>query len=324
MVSQDGEVDLSPGLSRATLDMLIAEAEGAKAVERSVRAKATRDARGDVTTASQPPYGYRLARAGDVGQVTAERPDPQRVVLVPNPDEPLKPILDAVRETRGNVARAAKLLNERGVATRSGRPWDPRSLGRIVDREARGLRGRRGPRGVRIPAGRSPLSRLVVCHCGQVMTPNAARKEVICAVGHKVGTAEHGRWVAREWRILDYLREQTADLRGTVGERVYAADETSKQRAELEAERRRLGIALADDAIDEAEYRRRMDRVKADLAKLADADDDYRITVEMRGRLVKWESLEEDPVAFGDQLRDVVREVRLDEAMQPVGISLRA
>lgn len=313
------------------LRAVFAEEELERAKARSATTTRLRERRGDTTTASQPPYGHRLARAGDVGMVTPERPDPRRVVLVPNPDEPLQPVLDAVRDAKRNIARAAKLLNARGVPSRSGRPWDPRSLGRIIDREAPRLRSRRvtieGADGRtitrRVPAGRHPLSRLVRCHCSTWMTPNANRNEVICSLGHKVGKQTHGRWAARERHILAFLREHTADLRGRTGTRTYATDESAIRREELEAEKRRLGIALADDAIAESDYRERMERVKAELAGLAEADDEITVRVHQRGRLVKWELLESDREALGEQLREVVREVRVDEAMMPVGISLR-
>lgn len=320
LIDQNGEVDLTPGLSKSAIDLLVAEAEGEKAKERSARANATQTARGD--RFGHPPYGYSAAREEGTGRVT----------FVPNPDEPLEPIFAAVKETRGKILTACRLLNERGIRTRGGTPWDPKTVTRILKREGQDhLRTRpvafTGPDGEtrtrRVPVGAHPLSRLVRCHCGTWLTPNRLRKELICYKGHRVGKETHGRWAARERHILDYLREHTADLRGRIQTDTHATDEAATRRQALEAEKRRLGIALADDAIDPDDYRTRMDRVKADLAALADAPDEYVIRVHHSGRLVRWELLDTDPEALGEQLRAVVRWAQLDEAMMPVGIALR-
>lgn len=225
IVDQTGEDRASEdGEDTALFEAWAAQKEHRKAKERSARAKATREARGDLRAdrsgrltlpGSAAPYGWQQARAGEVGLIGSDFPDPRRVVLVPNPQEPLEPILQAVKETKGNIARAAKLLNERGVPSRSGRPWSPRTVDRIIDREAPRLRVRRvrieraGEMvTVRVPAGRHPLSRLVRCHCGTVMTPNANRKEVVCSTGHKVGTAVHADgWPASDTSSTSYDRK---------------------------------------------------------------------------------------------------------------------
>jgi hypothetical protein len=67
------------------LRAVFAEEELERAKARSAATTRLRERRGDATTASQPPYGYRLATAGDVGLTDADRPDPQRVVVVPRP-----------------------------------------------------------------------------------------------------------------------------------------------------------------------------------------------------------------------------------------------
>jgi DNA invertase Pin-like site-specific DNA recombinase len=76
----------------------------------------------------QPGYGYRFAKHAKG----------ERVVLEPNPDEPLEPVLAVVRETRGNISAACKLLTARGVPTRSGEAWHSRTLKRIVIRVGEG------------------------------------------------------------------------------------------------------------------------------------------------------------------------------------------
>jgi hypothetical protein len=98
--------------------------------------------------------------------------------------------------------------------------------------------------------------------------------------------------------------------------------DSAKQRTDLEARRRKLGIALADDAISEDDYRRRMDAIKRDLAKL---DDEVAVEGEWTGfsprtPLVDWTA---DDATVGEQLRRVVRVVRLGADMRPAEVELR-
>ncbi|MEJ7804163.1 MAG: recombinase family protein, partial [Candidatus Limnocylindria bacterium] len=188
LFGEQGEIDLSPGLSPGTIAALVAEAEREKAIERSARAAATQAARGDEAIGGHgAPYGYRRARAGELGLPG----DPARIVVVRDPDEPVEPILAAAKETAGNVMAAARLLNECGVPTRSGAAWSTRTVARVLDTEDATRVRRAGERRRRGPSD-APLSRLVACHCGQLMTPGRDRRtrrwsEVYCHVGHRAG-----------------------------------------------------------------------------------------------------------------------------------------
>lgn len=307
------------------LRAVFAEEELERAKSRSARTREIRERRGDATVGGHAaPYGSMWARAGDVGMVTSEHPDPRRVVVVPNPDEPVEVILDAVRESRGNVLRAAKLLNERGVPSRGGRSWEPRTISRILD--SRGVsRGRRGANGSRRRSpSDAPLSRLVECPCGTLMTPTRdprtkAWASLYCGRGHKLGVKVHGPYVARARYIEDRLREELAGQESKTYRPTATVDATTT-RAALEARKRKLGIALADEAIDEDDYRERMDAVKAELADLDD-DDVLGPTITMKTRKVDWTAPVE---VVGEQLRRLVRVVRLGADMLPVEVVLRA
>jgi hypothetical protein len=323
-VIADGvDYSASENRDRLIFEAWAAEKELERAKERSARTVAIRRGRGDVTTGGHAaPYGQMWARAGDVGMDG----DPRRIVAIDNPDEPMEPLLDAIKATKGNVLQAARRLNDLGVPTRSGRPWDPRVLTRALDRVG-AIRARRGAsvKGRRRAASDAPLSRLVQCHCGATMTPERDRRNglwlgLVCAPGRKLGLAAHGRTVARSRHVMDRLKADIHYSRITI-EKAGRSD-PSKDRGRLDATKRKLGIALADDAISEHEYRRRMDAVKRDIAKL---DDEVTVESEWTGfsprtPLVDWTA---DDATIGDQLRRVVRVVRLDKDMMPAEVELR-
>lgn len=329
-VIADG-VDYSAAENRDRLifEAWAAEKELERAKERSARTKRLREMRGDATVGGHAaPYGQMWARAGDVGMDG----DPRRIVVVDNPDEPMQPLLDAIEATKGNALRAARLLNERGVPTRTGAPWDHRVLTRALDRIG-AHRAKRGPN----PNGRrraptdAPLSRLVECHCGATMTPEMDPRKrakgdphpwlvLTCAPGRKAGREAHGAYIARARHVMERLQDEIRV--STVRVERPAATDTTKRRADLEAKRRKLGIALADDAISEEEYRKRMDAIKAELAKL---DDDALAADEWAGfsgrePLVSWDA---DDATVGEQLRRVVRVVRMGEDMKPREVEYR-
>lgn len=314
---------------RLIFEAWAAEKELERAKERSARTVAIRRGRGDATTGGHAaPYGQMWLRAGDVGMDG----DPRRVVVVDNPDEPVQPLLDAIRDTKGNVLRAARLLNERGVPTRSGALWDHRVLARALDRLG-AHRSKRGPNpnGRRRAPNDAPLSRLVECHCGATMTPEMdPRKRVkgdphpwlvlTCAPGRKAGKDVHGPYIARARHIMERLRDEIRVSRITI-ERSAPTD-SARARADLEARKRKLGIALADDAISEDDYRSRMDAIKRDIAKLDDdviAEDEW-VGFGPRTPLVEWDA---DDATVGEQLRRVVRVVRLGEDMRPREVEYR-
>jgi DNA invertase Pin-like site-specific DNA recombinase len=312
------------GFDLAVIEMLFSDKEGRKAEERSARAAVTMASR--AYTLGKPPYGWRVAWLvdGETVDVKPEKRADIRRVFVPNPEEPLQPLLDTVRETRGNVLRAARLLNERGIPSRSGRPWSARTLSRVLDREGV-VRAKYGARVRRAPST-APLARLVACHCGQLMTPVRDRRtgrwsELYCAVGHKAGVAEHGRYTARARHVIDRLRSEKPLRRSYI--HIIKRDkveDAAEQRAKLEAKRRHLGMALADDAIEEDEYRRQMDEVKRAIADLEDQIDSDWIGFGPLTPIIPWDG---DGEALGTALRQRVRVVRLDAQMMPSEVEWR-
>jgi hypothetical protein len=156
------------------------------------------------------------------------------------------------------------------------------------------------------------------------MTPERDRRNgkwlaLVCAPGRKAGLAAHGRTVARARHVMDRLRDDL-HFRRVVIQRSAPTD-TARQRADLEARKRKLGMALADDAISETEYRTRMDAVKRDLAALDDATPvESEWTGTSREPLVDWDA---DDAALGERLRTLVRSVKLGEDMTPAAVEFR-
>ena len=305
-----------------------AEEELDRAKARAARTVEIRTRRGDVTTGGHAaPYGQMWVRAGEAGMDG----DPRRIVAVENPDEPTEPLLDAIRATKGNVLRAARRLNEQGVPTRSGAPWDHRVLSGALDRIG-AIRARRPsyPRSRRRGPSDAPLSRLVECHCGATMTPEMDPRKrasgdprpwlvLTCAPGRKAGVEAHGRYVARSRHVMEALRREVP-RRFSIAI-IRATADTSERRTSLEAELERIGWAVADGLLTREQSRDRSERIRAELASLGDDGDGGEwVGFGPKTPLVDWDAPDAD---LGEQLRRVVRVVRLGSDMLPSEVELR-
>jgi DNA invertase Pin-like site-specific DNA recombinase len=318
LVDSLGEMVGEQGEDRVMMELWAAKKELRRAKERSAFTKSIRARRGDVMRDGQPLLGGNFAAYGYKRVRDRNDQNGQRIIEVANPEEPVQPLIEAARETRGNVLQAAKLLNARGIASRSGRPWSSRTLSRVLDREGV-VRGKYGARLRRAPST-APLARLVACHCGQLMTPVRDRRtgrwsELYCAVGHKVGVGDHGRYVARARHVMERLHSEKP-LRVS---RIHIlkrakVEDAAAQRTALEEKRRRLGVVFTDGALDEDDYRRQVDDVKRALAELDEEADADWIGFGPLTPIVPWDGDEEE---LGAALRQRVRVVRLDKEMHP-------
>jgi DNA invertase Pin-like site-specific DNA recombinase len=308
VVAADTDYSAPENKDRLIFEAWLAERELDAAKRRAAATIRMRRGRGDAM--GQPPYGYRFAR------------EDGRVVLVEDPDRPVQPVLDAVHEARGNTAEAVRLLNDRGVPSRYGREWAAPALRGFLRRlgetppEAKKARRTRTGR-MAMP---QPLSKLLVCHCGQVMTP-LARGDAYCYVGARMGKARHGRYIARQRHVFDFLKKELhysrVDLRGT---RTSGAG-AEEQRVALEEKRRRLGVSYADGAFDDDEYARRKEAIGREIDALPEPDAWVPGPgFGKRTPIVDWSA---GPDELGEQLRRVVREVRLGEDMKPVAAEWR-
>jgi DNA invertase Pin-like site-specific DNA recombinase len=252
-------------------------------------------------------YGFRL-----------ERHAAGAIVTVPDPDRPLEPVLEAVREA-GSILGACMLLNARGVPVpqgpsaerrHNGTHWHPTPLRRIVERNAPELLPKAGPSGRRQPSRGSALAQLLVCHCGHVLTPEPTARAYRCTVAHRTGGEGHGRSWVSERALMPWIRTEAARF-------VPPGDEgPGDAPVDLEAERarivetfRRVSRAYVAGGIGEEEYTRAERDRDAALEALTDVPD-----IATFGPL-DWSA---PPEAVNAVLRAMWRSVRLGEDMRPI------
>ena len=230
---------------------------------RAAGAMAERRKRGDYI--GRAGYGFRLAR-NEAGAI----------VPVPDPDRPLEPILEAVRETGGNVLAACKLLNARGVPVPQGPSaerrlngsghWHPWPLRKIVERNAPELISLKGPSGRRTPTN-ALFAQLLVCHCGHVLTPEKAeagrwrRAAYRCTVGNRIGRLAHGPLFVTEAALLPWIRDEIAHLDLGI-DAVELATGNAAERVRLAGRRERFAEMYGNGDVT----RERFEEVKAEVA----------------------------------------------------------
>jgi DNA invertase Pin-like site-specific DNA recombinase len=264
-----------------------------KAKKRARAARDARRARGD--RFGHAPYGF-LHVHDETG----------RIIRVPDPDRPVEPVLDVVREA-GSILGAVKLLNARGIASPKGRTWHPSALTRVVEHNAPELLPRKGPTGRRQPT-RAVLGQLLRCHCGTVLTPNVVRGQYYCNAGKVAGAAKHGKYNVREIDLMPWIEAEADRLTPDI-DAVRMGQDMSRRRETLEEDRRRAGVRYAARAMTDDEFAAEVARLDADLASL----DDRVAVVEIPAIDWTWE-----PVAINTVLRALWERVELGDDMRPV------
>jgi DNA invertase Pin-like site-specific DNA recombinase len=235
--------------------------------------------------------------------------DPER------PDEDLMAVLAAF-DKAGSFLGAAKRLTKTGVPTRLGKPWDTKSVSRIVRRARPDLRvnGRRGA------SAKAPrlFTGLLRCQCGQILT---SMPRADASVGYYCRTAHldsgHSRpYMVAETKIRAWAEDTLVDMRRIVIERGTLPDAGAIQArlAQLDAKRARYVEMYADGTITKAERDRRIALIAADRVK-AQASLDVRGagTLFLRPQ-VDWAA---DPATINDQLRQVWSAILLNGGMLP-------
>lgn len=290
----------------AEITAVFAGLELRTAKTRAAGALAIRQARGDHI--GRAGYGQKLAR-NEAGAI----------VTVPDPEHPLEPILDAVREA-GSILGACKLLNERKVPvpgkprTNGDRPiWHPTPLRRIIERNAPELVPPAGPSGRRTPT-HSALAQLLTCHCGHVLTPEPARKGYRCTMGNRTGRDTHGAMWVSERAILPALQAEAAHLR-VPGDAVKMAETVGGRSGAIRARLARYAELYAEGTIDRERYDTEKARANRDLAGLAAETTALAIPT-----AIDWTW---SPETLNTVLRALWAEVRLDRTMHVVSIDWR-
>jgi len=267
-----------------------------KAKKRAMAAQDARRARGD--RFGHPPYGSKHVK-DETG----------RIVRVPDPSQPLDPILDAYREA-GTILGTVKLLNARGIPSPKGKTWHTSALTRIIERSAPELLPRKGASGKRIRPTRnsSVLAQLVRCHCGATMTPNTVRRQLYCSRGVTLGRQKHGRYVATEAYLLPWIKEEAARLAPNI-DLVRIAEQNAARRDALEAQRERLGWAVTDGLLTRDQARAKAEAIDEELATLADREEVIEVPQ------VDWTW---PPAELNAVLRSLFAYIELDRSMRPI------
>lgn len=291
--------DRSPmALAFAQITAVFSELELNTAKARSQAVAARRVSRGDHF--GKPPYGSQTVREAD-----------GRVALVPDPEQPIEPLLAAVREA-GSVLGACKLIEARGIpAPYGGKAWSTASLTLILQREAPELVNRIGPSGRRQPS-RALLGQLVKCHCGQTMTPDS-RGGLYCYKGTRGGVKAHGPYHVSERALLPWIVAEAGRLQVPVD--VAEVGDQSAERAALEAEREQLGDKLLARLWSSDKIAARAAAIDAELDALDDAQ-----TLQEVPQAIDWAW---QPAALGEALRAMWRHVQLNRDMRPVAAEWR-
>lgn len=262
-----------------------------KAKKRSRAAREARIARGD--RFGHPPYGFRHAKDAS-----------GRIVRELDPSEPVAPLLVAYREA-GTILGAVRLLNERKIPAAKGGRWYTSALTRVLEAHAPELLPKRGASGARIHAS-AALSQIIRCHCGHVMTPNTHRRQLYCSRG--TVTPGHGRYTVQEKALTPWVREEAARLR-VPADAVTMAAEHDALRADLEAQRERLGWDVVTKALGPEKAEAAIAKINAEL----DALDAAAQVVDIPHLDWSWPPSEVNAV-----LRAMWTCIQLGDDMQPV------
>ena len=310
VTQREGEVrhDTPDEWLRFTTLATFAEYELRVIKKRSQGAIERRTARGDAL--GKPPYGYRFGRD-----------DTKRVILLPDPQQPLQPVLDAFSEA-GSFNAAARLLNERNFPAPRGGKWAGNVVNRVVRRERPGLVPRHRSEARVAPRGTHLFTRLLRCSCGRMMTPRQNRRIVT-----KYGTygpytgyqcyqgrhdPDHPRPYMVSERVIREWAEREASRLAPDLDVVTMGERSAQRRADLEAARERLGWAVADGLLTRERAAERAGEIAAELEQLDDAETAVALSSILP---IDWSAPHDKLNAV---LRAMWERIEVDERMRPV------
>jgi DNA invertase Pin-like site-specific DNA recombinase len=250
-------------------------------------------------------YGFRFART-PTGQ--HQRNEKGATIIEADPDRPLAPIIEAVREA-GSILGGAKRLQAQGILSPDGTPvWGSTTLRRIIERNAPELLPAAGPTGRRTPT-HSTLAQLLVCHCGHVLTPEPLRRSYRCTIGNRTGRDVHGPGWVSEKSLLPFVRAEAA--RARIPANVVEVREGDKARqADLAKRRARIVESFIDGLIAKDDRDARLAAIDAEIESLEASE-----TLLDFDPRIDWTW---PPEQINRVLRTFWRSIQLDEAMRPV------
>lgn len=271
--------------SQLELNTAKARAKGALEARRS---------RGDAL--GQAPYGYKHARVDG------------RLVRVPDPSQPVEPILAAYRKA-GSVLGACRLLEDAAIpAPRGGKRWATSLVTRIIEEHAPDVLPRRSLTGQRTPT-KATLAQLLRCpFCGTTLTPNAARGQYYCRHGAR-DRAVHPRYALTERDVMPWIEAEAARFAPPF-DAASMSNEAEARRETLEAKRARWIEQYGEGLIDKSERDRRLAVIDRELDDVSIRADTLAVIPEA----VDWDSAPDKLNAF---LRSIWQYIELDANMQP-------
>ena len=219
-------------------------------------------------------------------------------------------VVAAFREA-GSVQGAARLLNARGIPTRSGQPWGSTTI--------RGLLARTGVRPTLVRPGAKAAAPfmfygLLHCHCGHVLTGSRYRNgsdpgytAYKCHFRHTV--PGHGLGAVPEKRLLPWAKEEAARLAIPI-DTIAVQTQDEVRRAALAAKRDRWLEQYAEGIASKAERDAGLRAVTAELEAL-----DNRVAVVQVPPAVDWSW---DAKSLNAVLSTLWSEIRLDDALRPI------
>ena len=305
----DGDDPTAEGF--AWIGAVFGRIELLKSKKRNRASMASRRARGDAL--GKPPYGYRFGRA-----------DGGRVILEPEPSEPVAPVLDAYREA-GTFAGAARLLNARGIPARHAPSWAGNVVRRVVLHAMPEV-----SREIRKPGRRArhtwTLAGLLRCECGTTLTARETMTRTKYGTfGPYIGyqcpdgryDAAHPRpYMISEAAILPAIRAEVARHILPPAVAMGDAPDLGAERAELVASRERLALAFARGGLPEETYTTEDGALAERIAALADREERETIADVPPITAEEWGTW--TPADLNAYLRATLRRVRLGADMRPL------
>ena len=289
-LAADQNLDFTSASGRFVINVLvaIAQMERELASERSKDTVAVRRSRGD--RIGHPFYGEK-------------------------PGEDVAAVLRAYSDA-GSVLGAGRLLNDRDVPTRQGKPWSTTSVRDILQRhDALPLRKQPGAKN----AAPFVLFHLLKCHCGRMMSASRFRttggtktktyEQVVyrCLAGRTTG--EHGRLNVTEKKIIEWVKAEAARFR-IPADQVEIGDRDEARRLDLAARRRRVIDNYEDGLIDKAERDAKLLEIGDEMASL-----DVTARVVDVPPSINWDW---EPKDINTVLRTFWDYVELDAGMRPI------
>lgn len=213
-------------------------------------------------------------------------------------------VLDIYMET-GSFNKTARVLNERGIPSWSGKPWTPSGVQSVL-----GKRFRRLPtaQGAKRYTNKFRLYRLLRCHCGKFLTASyggRGQPVVQYRCQNAATNPNHPRpYVLSESKILPLVQEEVGDLVNLVF--VHDKEVDLERKTQLTEKRSRVVESFLDGVIDKQERDQRLLAIDQELSSL-----------ESRQTITTIPDWDDEPRAVNEFLRSLFGEIQLDAQMQP-------